>query len=120
MFEKFRNRWLENYGLCPSNHFIATVLSRDAIFSMTKVELDLISDVDMNMFFEKGMTGSVSYIFKRCSKANNKCLISYNPKKPTKYVKYLGENNLYGYTMSKSLPTVRFKSLGPKKFNLDK
>ena len=32
---------------------------------MTKVELNLISDVDMYLFFEKGMRGGVSYISKR-------------------------------------------------------
>ena len=39
---------------------------------MTKVELDLIPGVDMYLLFEKGMTGGVSYISKRQSKANNK------------------------------------------------
>ena len=37
---------------------------------MTKVELELISDADMYLFFEKGMRGGVSYISERYSKAN--------------------------------------------------
>ena len=37
---------------------------------MTKVELELISDADMYLFFEKGMRGRVSYISERYSKAN--------------------------------------------------
>ena len=39
---------------------------------MTKVELELIPDLDMLIFFEKGMTGEVSYISNRYSKVNNK------------------------------------------------
>ena len=39
---------------------------------MTKVELDLIPGIDMYLLFEKGMTGDVSHISKRYSKANNK------------------------------------------------
>ena len=47
---------------------------------MTKIKLELISDPDMYIFFEKGMTDGVSYISDRYNKANNKYLKSYNPK----------------------------------------
>ena len=52
---KFRNRCLANYGLYHSNYVSATALSWDAMLSMTKVEIDPISDVGMYLFFEKGM-----------------------------------------------------------------
>ena len=71
VFEKFRNRCLENYSLYPSHFLERTSLCWDTMLSMTKVELDLISNVDMYLFFEKGMTGGVSYISQRCSKAKN-------------------------------------------------
>ena len=32
---------------------------------------------------------------------------------------WIGKNNLYGYAISKSLPTDEFKSLDPAKFNLN-
>ena len=48
--------------------------------SMTKVELDLISIVDMYLFFEKGIRGDVSYISKIYTKRNIKYLTSYDPK----------------------------------------
>ena len=51
VFEKFKNRCLENYGLCPSNYLSVLDLSWEAMFSMTKVELDIISDVEMYIFF---------------------------------------------------------------------
>ena len=38
VFEKFRNRCLVNYGFCPSPYLIASALSQDTMFSMTKVE----------------------------------------------------------------------------------
>ena len=50
VFEKFRNRCLEDCGLCPSHYFIAAALSSDAMLSMTKVRLDFISDNDMYFF----------------------------------------------------------------------
>ena len=64
VFEKFRNRFPENYGLCPSHHLGETALSWDAMLSMTKIEPDLISDVGMYLFFEKGMGSCLSYISK--------------------------------------------------------
>ena len=33
------------------------------MFKMTKTELELIPDPDMNIFFEKGARGGISYIF---------------------------------------------------------
>ena len=46
VFEKFRNRCFKSYGLCPSYYLSAPALSWDAIYSVTKVEVDLISDFD--------------------------------------------------------------------------
>ena len=57
----------------------------------------------MYLFFEKGITGGVSYISKRYSKVNDKYLKSYNPKQESKHIIYLDANNLYGYAMSKFL-----------------
>ena len=52
-----------------------------------KFELELVSDADMYLFFEKGMRGGVSYISKRYSKANKKYLKSYDPKQePKQYI----------------------------------
>ena len=66
------------------------------------------------------MRGGVSYISNRHSKAKNKCLKSYDPKQESKYIIYLDANNLYGYAMSKFLPTSDFKLIDPKEFDLNK
>ena len=52
VFERFRNKCLENYGLCCSHHLREPALSWDAMLNMTKVKLNLISDVDIYLFFE--------------------------------------------------------------------
>ena len=51
------------------------------MLNMINVELGFISDVDMNLFFEKVMRGGVFYVSKRYSKSNNNDLKSYDPKK---------------------------------------
>ena len=79
------------------------------MLNMTKIEVELISDSGMYLFFEKGMIGRVSYLSKRYSKAKNKYLEPVDPKQETKLIIYLDANNLYGYTMSKVLPSGGFK-----------
>ena len=44
------------------------------MLKMTGIELELISDIDMHLFIKKGMRGGISYIVKKFSKANNKCM----------------------------------------------
>ena len=53
VFEKFRNNSLKNYGLCPSHYMRAPALSWDAMLNMTKIKLEVISDPDPYIFFEK-------------------------------------------------------------------
>ena len=68
VFKKIKNNSLKNYGLCPSHYLNATALSCDAMLNIVKVELELIPNPDMFMFFETGMRGEVSYISNRYSK----------------------------------------------------
>ena len=50
------------------------------MLNMTKIKLQLISDRDVYIFFEKDMRFRVFYISNRYSKANNKYLKSYETK----------------------------------------
>ena len=80
VFEKFRKNSLKIYGLCPSLHLSAPGLSWDAMLKVTKIELELIPDPDMYIFFEKGTRCGISYISNRHNKANNQYLKSYDHK----------------------------------------
>ena len=51
------------------------------MLKMTGVTLEKISEIDIHLFIEKGLKGRISYIAKRYSKANNKYMKSYDPKK---------------------------------------
>ena len=44
----------------------------------------------------------------------------YDPKQESKHIIYLDANYLYGYAMSKFLPTSGFKWIDPKEFDLNK
>ena len=104
VFEKFVYTCLGYYGLDPCHYFGSPVLSWDTILKVSEIELDLISDVDMHLFIEKGIRSGISYNARRYSKANNKYMQSYDAKKPSKVITYLDGNNLYGWAMSQYLP----------------
>ena len=93
VFEKFRNKSLNNCRLCPSHYLSAPSLSWDAILNMTKVELKLIIDSDMNVFFEKDVRDGVSYISNRHSACINQYLNSYHLKEESKHIIYLVANS---------------------------
>ena len=135
VFETFRDVCSTNYGLDLAWYYTAPGLSWDAALKKTGVELELLTDPDMLLMFEQGIRGGVSSIMTRYGKANNKYMKpslirqvmrfilkmfkrmmgedyldkDFNPNEPSKYLQYLDANNLYGWAMSKPLPTKGFK-----------
>ena len=105
VFENFRKTCLRYYKLDPCHYFTSPGLSWDAMLKMTDIKLELMIDIDMFQFIEKGMRGGTSYIANRYGKANNRYMKTYDEKAPSKYIMYLDANNLYGWAMSQYLPT---------------
>ncbi|PFX11357.1 hypothetical protein AWC38_SpisGene24958 [Stylophora pistillata] len=117
VFENFRELCKENYDLDPCWYFTAPGLAWDACLKLTGVKLELLSDINMLHMFEAGIRGGISMISTRHAKANNKYMEkSFDPIQPSKFITYLDANNLYGWAMSKSLPTGGFKWVDEKDF----
>ena len=108
VFENFRGVCQEKYGLDPAHYYTAPGLSWDALLKKTGVELELLTDLDMHLFIERGMRGGITMVGKRYAKANNPLVEGYNPAEPTNYITYLDANNLYGWEMSQNLPKSGF------------
>ena len=112
VFENFRDNNLKIYGLDPGHYFTAPGLSWDACLKITGVELELLTDPDMLLMWERCIRGGISMISNRYGEANNKYMEGgFNKNKPSKYIMYLDANNLYGCAMSMKLPTHGFKWL---------
>ena len=109
LFENFRRTCKQYYKLDPYHYFTGPGLAWDAMLKMASIKLELMVDINMSQFIEKGMRGGVSCIIHRHGKANNKYMDGYDGKALSKYIMYLDANNLYGWAMSQHLPTGGFK-----------
>ena len=111
VFEKF----YKFYKLHQSHYFSSPGLSWDGILKMTRIKLELVSDINKHLFIEKGLKGRISYICKRKqitnNKAYNKYMKNYDPTKESKFIMYLDESSLYGWGMSQYLPCCKIEVL---------
>ena len=98
VFEKFRTMSLEAYSLDPAHYYSLPALSWDAALKCSRVELDLIVDIDMYQMVERGLRGGVSMISHRHAVASADCALIY-----------LDANSLYAWAMSQPLPTTDFE-----------
>jgi len=109
VFETFRSTSMQHYGLDPAHYFSAPGMSWDALLKKTKVQLELLTDINMHLFMEKGLRGGVCMVSTRFAKANNPQCPDYDSTKPNSWVMYLDSNNLYGWAMMQLLPVGGFQ-----------
>ena len=109
VFENFRKTCLTYYKLDPLHYITSPGLAWDAMLKMTGINLELITDIDMQLFIEKGLRGGISYIAHRHAEANNKYIKNFDLDKLISYIMYLDANNLYGWAMSQPLPYRNFR-----------
>ena len=78
VFEKFREKCIEIYGLDPSYFYSAPGISMASMFQKTEVKLELLADIDMLLMVEKGIRGRMCQSTHRYAKANNKYMKNYD------------------------------------------
>lgn len=93
----------------PTHYYTSPGLTLDALLEKTDVELELLTNLDMHLFIERGMRGSISMVSKCYAKTNNPQVEGYDSSKPTNYITYYDTNNGYGWAMSLPLPKSDFK-----------
>ena len=76
---------------------------------MSRVDLQLITNVDIYNMVDSAIRGGISMITTRHAKANYPSLPSYNSTLPRQDLIYLDANNVYGHAMSQYLPTDGFR-----------
>ena len=110
VFEAFRDTCLKHYQLDPAHFYTYPGLAWKACLKRTGIRLELLTNPDMLLMFERGIRGGVTQAVRKYASANNKYMgDKFNPNDDTTYLQYLDANNLYGWAMSQPLPTGGFK-----------
>ncbi|XP_030745136.1 uncharacterized protein LOC115874172 [Sitophilus oryzae] len=119
VFETFRTTAHKEYGLCPVHSYTLPGYAWQVmLFQMSKTNLrplELLTDLDMVLFIEKGIRGGLSQCSQRYAEANNKYMDNYDSSKEDSYLMYFDINNQYGWAMSQFLPYGGFEWLDQKK-----
>ena len=70
--------------------------------------LELLTDENMFLLFEKGIRGGMCNVVQKYAVANNKYMKNCDDTKDSYFIVYIDVNNLYGWTMCKKLPVDGF------------
>ena len=62
---------LKQYELDLAHYYTSLGLSWEALLKPTGAKLEFLSDIDMQLFIEKGLSGGITVVSKRYAKANN-------------------------------------------------
>lgn len=111
VFEHFRAASMKSYDLDPAHHYTLPGFGWDAMLKMGDVELELLTDLDMQLMIEQGLRGGISMISTKYTGAKNPYIENYDQKQPASYLIYWDANNLYGWAMSQYLPERYFQWL---------
>ena len=103
VFENFRDKCIEIYELDPAHFLSAPRLAWQACLKKTRVNLELLADIDMLLMVEKGIRGGIFQATYRYARANNKYMNDYDKNFESSYLVFLDANNLYGWAMSQKL-----------------
>ena len=110
VFDAFRDTCLSHYTLDPAHFYTSPGLAWCACLKRTGIKLELLTDPDMLLMFERGIRGGIIQPVRKYASANNGYMGDrFYPKSESSYLQYLDANNLYGWAMSRPLPTGGFK-----------
>ena len=98
------------YSLDPAHFYTSPGLAWEACLKCTGIKLELLTDPDMLLMFERGIRGGITQAVRKYTAANNPYMgDKYDPNENTTYLQYLDANNLYGWAMSRPLPAGGFR-----------
>ena len=109
VFENFRNVCLKIYELDPAKFLSAPGLAWQADFKKTKVELEILIDINMLLMVEKGIRWGICLSIYQYTKANKRYMEDYDKNKGSSCLQYWDVNNIYDWAMSQKLPMNNFE-----------
>ena len=104
VYKAFRDTCLKHYKLDPVHFYTSPGLAWKACLKCTGIRLELLTNPDMLLMFDRGIRGGITQAVHKYASANNKYMGDrFHPKSESNYLQYLDTNNLYGWAMSQPL-----------------
>ena len=105
-WDRFNETQLPPIDAFYSNLNMSLGLAWKACLNCTGIKLELLTNPDMLLMFERGNRGGITQAVHKYASASNKYMGDrFNPKSESSYLQYLNTNNLYSWAMSQPLPT---------------
>jgi len=102
---RFRDAIFSQFQLDLCHYYSLPMLSKDIMLKTTKVELELLHDIDMILFLKNNLRGGLSYVNTRYASAKRLSQIKGEPIS----IAYVDANNLYGASMRMPMPIKNFQ-----------
>jgi len=74
------------YGLDLAYYYTLSGFTWVAMLKHTRINFELLTDINMVMFIERGICGGLSQYFGKYAQANNKYMQTYDSSKPLSYL----------------------------------
>lgn len=71
IFENFREKSINSYKLDPTHSFTLPEYAWQLMLKYTNIQMELLTDIDMLLFFERGIRGGIAQCICRYTCANN-------------------------------------------------
>ena len=107
IFQNYIDTCKKAYGINPLYSYSTPSFTWKAVLKMTGVKLDYITDDKLRLLLENNMRGGPS-----------SCMGSRYVKRGERKIVYEDMNNLYGWSMSRYLPTGDFREIKVRRSNL--
>ena len=108
VMENFRDESYDAFNLDPMNYITQASYAWDCLLKFSKVELEVLSDMNMYLCFKNGKCGGYSNCHKNYSKANHKYLPNFDPKQLSVFLPYFDINSQYPTVMTNPMPVRNF------------
>ena len=106
VYDAFRDTCLKHYKLDPAHFYTSPGLAWKACLKRTGIRLELLTNPDMLLMFERGIRGGITQVVRKYAVANNKYMgdrfdpksessFKFDPNKDTTYLQYLDANNIW-------------------------
>jgi hypothetical protein len=108
---KFRNISIAKYELDPMHFLSLPGYAWSSFLRFANVKIELITEIDMFLFFEDSIRGGMVDATIRYVKANNKYLPTFDATKESVFCLYIDYNSLYPSAACECLPIGQFSWL---------